>query len=55
MINELIDKDTKINELQNKIEDTLEFCDKCLRLNLEDYDTRILLEKIMEMLGEENV
>lgn len=39
-------------QLKDKIYKAIEFCYRYLSLNLDDFDTRKLLEKILEILGD---
>ena len=58
---EIICVSNEVNKLRGKLEKELEeekiqkvkdFCYRYLSLNLEDFDSRKLLEKILEILGD---
>lgn len=49
-LNILTDKTT---EYKAKIDTVKEFCYRYLSLNLDDFDSRKLLEKILEILGDD--
>ena len=57
MINDLIEKDLKINELQNKIDKAIEYINKKLLpygddWHWDDAGIRYYVEKLLEILGD---